>query len=156
MKYLKIQWDLLKAADARDCKGKRFDFPWFETDDKIFVCSQGHYFIAIPKCMFYLDKERVFDRKPYQNGEKFLDVDNLSLAYNTHTLIEGEVRGKKTKFHKFAIGEESVYLDENNLKYFDLEDSTYKGMDKKTPIYIFELGELVGIVLPIVNVKEER
>ena len=57
---MKFQQDLLKAADERDgWKHKLFNYPWFETDDKIFICPQGHYFIAILKVQFYMDKEKV-------------------------------------------------------------------------------------------------
>ena len=50
---MKFQQDLLKAADERDgWKHKLFNYPWFETDDKIFICPQGHYFIAILKVKY--------------------------------------------------------------------------------------------------------
>ena len=151
---MKFQQDLLKAADERDgWKHKLFNYPWFETDDKIFICPQGHYFIAILKVQFYMDKEKVFKNITPINGKSFLNPDNLRMATDTHTIVVADVKAKM-KLHKFVIGDEVIFLDENNLKYFDLEDSTFKGTNRKNPIYIYENEELVGMVLPV-NHKEE-
>ena len=157
MKNIKFQQDLLKAADERDgYKHKLFNYPWFETDDKIFICPQGHYFIAILKVQFYMDKEKVFKNiTPINNtGKSFLNPDNLQMATDTHTIVVTDVKAKM-KLHKFVIGDEAIFLDENNLKYFDLEDSTFKGTNRKNPIYIYENEELVGMVLPVIHKEEE-
>ena len=154
---MKFQQDLLKAADERDgYKHKLFNYPWFETDDKIFICPQGHYFIAILKVQFYMDKEKVFkNTTPLNGGKSFLNPDNLQMATDTHTIVMVDKNKAKMKLHKFVIGDEVIFLDENNLKYFDLEDSTFKGTNRKNPIYIYENEELVGMVLPV-NHKEEE
>ena len=154
---MKFQQDLLKAADERDgWKHKLFNYPWFETDDKIFICPQGHYFIAILKVQFYMDKEKVFkNTTPLNGGKSFLNPDNLQMATDTHTIVMVDKNKAKMKLHKFVIGDEVIFLDENNLKYFDLEDSTFKGTNRKNPIYIYENEELVGMVLPV-NHKEEE
>ena len=154
---MKFQQDLLKAADERDgWKHKFFNYPWFETDDKIFICPQGHYFIAILKVQFYMDKEKVFkNTTPLNGGKSFLNPDNLQMATDTHTIVMADKTKAKMKLHKFVIGDEAIFLDENNLKYFDLEDSTFKGTNRKNPIYIYENEELVGMVLPV-NHKEEE
>lgn len=152
---MKFQQDLLKAADERDgWKHKLFNYPWFETDDKIFICPQGHYFIAILKVQFYMDKEKVFKNITPINGKSFLNHDNLQMATDTHTIVVADVKAKM-KLHKFVIGDEVIFLDENNLKYFDLEDSTFKGTNRKNPIYIYENEELVGMVLPVIHKEEE-
>lgn len=158
MKYMKFQQDLLKAADERDSyKHKFFNYPWFETDDKIFICPQGHYFIAILKVQFYMDKEKVFKNiTPNNNYEKsFLNPDNLQMATDTHTIVMVDKTKAKMKLHKFVIGDEVIFLDEKLLKYFDLEDSTFKGTNGKSPIYIYENEELVGMVLPVIYKEEE-
>ena len=76
------------------------------------------------------------------------------MATDTHTIVMVDKNKAKMKLHKFVIGDEVIFLDENNLKYFDLEDSTFKGTNRKNPIYIYENEELVGMVLPV-NHKEE-
>ena len=151
MKYIKFQQDLLKVADERDgCKHKLFNYQWFETDEKIFICPNGYYIIAILKVQFYMDKEKVFKNITPFNGKSFLNPDNLHMATDTHTIVVADVKAKM-KLHKFMIGDEVIFLDENNLKYFDLEDSTFKGTNRKNPIYIYENEELVRIVLPVLH-----
>ena len=151
MKYIKFQQDLLKAVDERDgWKHKLFNYLWFETDDKIFICPKGHYIIAILKDQFYMDKEKVFKNITPFNGKSFLNSDNLQMATDTHTIVVSDVKAKM-KLHKFVIDDEVIYLDENNLKYFDLEDSTFKGTNRKNPIYIYENEELVGMVFPVMH-----
>ena len=54
----------------------------------------------------------------------------------------------------FSNGNENIYVDESLIKYFDLENSTFKGRNRKSPIYIYEDEVMVGVVLPVVvNVK---
>lgn len=150
MKYLKFQQDLLKAAEARDgWKRKPFHYPWFENEHSIFICPQGHYFVSIPRSLFYLDKDKVLNTPPF-DGKSFLkDYDDLELVTDAHVTQDVD----KMKLHKFAIGNESVLLDEDNLKYFDLSHSTFRGTNRKSPIYIYEYEALVGMVLPV-NHKE--
>lgn len=154
MKYLKFQQDLLKAAEARDgWKYKPFNYPWFETDDKIYICPQGHFVVAILKIQFYLDKEQIFRNQLPINGKSFVNPDGLQTATDTHTTQKVSVFGKKMNLHKFTVGDEAVFIDEDKLKYFDLTDSTFKGTNRKSPIYIYEGKELVGMVFPV-NHKE--
>lgn len=153
MKYMKFQQDLLKAADARDWRNKAFNYPWFETEDKIIICPEGHYIMAIWKGLFYLDKEKIFKGKAPFNGEYLINPDNLETAVDTHSTVT--LTGLKKCLHKFTVGEESVFLDENNLKYFDLNSSTFKGTNRKSPIYIYENEEMVGAVLPVNYMEAE-
>ena len=58
-----------------------------------------------------------------------------------------KVVGKKT-LRVFSNGNENIYVDEYLIKYFDLEKSTFKGRNRKSPIYIYEDDNMVGVVLP--------
>lgn len=150
MRYLKFQQDLLKAADARDYKNKTFRYPWFEDDTTFYICPQGHYFVAIPKTRFYLDILRIFKDLPsLQTGMNYLNQDGLKDATDDRTTISA----CDLKLHQFSVDGQHVYLDEENLKYFELSKSTFKGTSKKNPIYIYEGCVLVGMVLPV-NHKE--
>lgn len=150
MKYLKFQQDLLKDADARDCKNKFFNYPWFEDEHRIFICPQGYYFVVIPKFSFYLDKDKVLNTTPINGKSLLKDYDDLEMAIDTHIIRNID---EKMKLHKFTIDNESVFLDENKLKYFDLAHSTFRGINRISPIYIYENKVLVGMVLPV-NYKE--
>lgn len=139
----------MKAAEARDAwKHKPFSYPWFEDEHRIFICPQGHYFVVIPKILFYLDKDKIFNTTPI-NGKTLLNQDNLEVATDTHIIQEAKVFDKKMKLHKFTVSDETVFLDNDKLKYFDLEYSTFKGTNRKSPIYIYENEALVGMVLPV-------
>ena len=59
---------------------------------------------------------------------------------------------KKT-LRVFNKGKENIYVDESLIKYFDLENSTFKGHNSKSPIYIYEYEVMAGVVMPVVNVK---
>ena len=48
----------------------------------------------------------------------------------------------------FVNGNENIYVDESLLKYFDLKKSTFKGRNRKSPIYIYEDYNIVGVVIP--------
>ena len=59
----------------------------------------------------------------------------------------------KTTLRVFSKEDEKIYVDDGLLKYFDLKNSTFKGRNSKSPIYIYEYEVMVGVVLPVVNVK---
>ena len=46
---------------------------------------------------------------------------------------------------------EKIYVDEALIKNFDLENSTFKGRNPKSPVYIYEDYVMVGLVLPVVK-----
>lgn len=69
--------------------------------------------------------------------------------YENITLMDyKKVAGNKT-LRVFRKGDENIYVDESLIKYFDLKNSTFKGHNSKSPIYIYEDDNMVGLVLPI-------
>ena len=146
MKLAKLQQDILKAAVARDTKRKMFEFYWFESEDSVCISPTGYYMLIIPKERFYLSLDRVFTSPP-TNFTKFLDEPDMEIARDTGTIVKSEAK----TLHVFKVGDEDVFLDENNLKYFDLKACTFKGIDYKSSIYIYEYDLLVGMVLPVVR-----
>lgn len=151
MKYLKIQQDLLKAVEARDQKHKPFNYPWFEMDESIFICPGGHYIVRIPCVFWYLDKDKIFNTPPI-NGKSFIEnFYDLDEATDTHITQDVIADDNKKKLHMFTVGDESVLLDEVNLKYFDLADSQFRGTNRRNPIYIYEDETLVGMVLSVIH-----
>ena len=73
--------------------------------------------------------------------------DNL---YENVTLTNDKKVVDKKILRVFSNGNENIYVDESLIKYFDLENSTFKGKNRKSPIYIYENYNMVGLVLPIV------
>ena len=76
--------------------------------------------------------------------------DNL---YENVTLTDDKKVVDKKTLRVFSKGDENIYVDDALLKYFDLKKSTFKGRNSKSPIYIYEYEVMVGVVLPVVNVK---
>ena len=71
--------------------------------------------------------------------------DNL---YENVTLTDDKKVVDKKTLRVFSNGDENIYVDESLIKYFDLENSTFKGRNRKSPIYIYEDYNMVGLVLP--------
>ena len=72
---------------------------------------------------------------------------NDDLCENVTLTNDIKVADKKT-LRVFSNGNENIYVDESLIKYFDLENSTFKGKNEKSPIYIYEDYNMVGLVLP--------
>lgn len=155
MKYLKFQQDLLKAVEAQDgWKHKDFRYLWFEMDGAVFVCPQDYCIVRIPLKFWYLDTDKVFKTEPWQGESWVKDFHDLAEAVDTHTTLNVVIYGEKKKLRKFTVGSESVFVNENYLKYFDLPDSVFRGTDAKGPIYVFENEVLVGCATPVLYVEE--
>ena len=152
MNYLKVQQNLLKAADARDgWKHKDFNSYYFITEDKVWMCpKEGKWMIGIPKNQFYLDIDKIWkDVKPIQ-GETFLkDTGDLKPAVDTNSIVQVM---KKMNLHKFVVDNEAIYIQEEYLKFFD-PDAHFKGTKHNAPLHVYENGELVGLICPV-NYKE--
>lgn len=150
MNYLKLQTDLMKAANARDgWKHKNFDVPYFEANDRVWVCPEGYWMMGIPKYQFYLDIEKIWkDALPFK-GEQFLkDADYTDYADDTRSSHQVEINGVKMNLHKFMVKSEEVFIKEEHLKYFE-PDAVFKGTGHKKPLFVYELNELVGMILPV-------
>lgn len=157
MKYLKIQQDLLKAADARDgWKHRPFNVPWFETDDRVFVCPEGLWMMGIFKHHFFLDISKIFkDASPLASGEQFLKSgQDTKPAKDTHIIMDVVEHNKKMKLHKFTVDDEPVYVQEDFLKYFEMDYSRFTGTNSKSPLYVWENDNIVGLIMPV-NHKEK-
>ena len=148
MNHIKIQQTLIKAADARDgYKHKSFDAMYFLTDDRVWVCPGSRWVMGIPKASFYLDIDKVFKRAPFKEGGLFSEAENAK-PVEDGGLIDKVIRGKKIRLHLFKVDDTTIYVDEDYVKYFDSE-AYFKGTTAKAPLFVYELGELVGLILPV-------
>lgn len=152
MKYLKVQQDLLKMADARDSwKHRPFNVPWFQADEKIWVCFDSVICLGIPYKQFYLNREQIFKDALSFDGGKIIEMaENIINAEDTKTVIEAKNNGKKMKLHIFQLENDSkIYINDDFMKYFDSEDIMFGGISKKNPLFVYEHEELVGIIFPV-------
>ena len=70
--------------------------------------------------------------------------------YENVTLTDDKKVLDKKTLRVFSNCNENIYVDESWIKYFDLKNSTFKGRNKKSPIYIYENYNMVGLVLPVI------
>jgi len=154
MNYLKVQQNLLKAADARDgWKHKDFNIYYFITEDKVWMCPEGQWIIGIPRNQFYLDIDKIWkDIKPIQ-GETFLkEPGDLKPAVDTNSIVQSTTFQKKTNLHKFMVDDKAIYVKEDYLKFFE-SDAHFEGTNDRSPLYVYENNELVGLILPVIYKK---
>ena len=83
------------------------------------------------------------------NNVKIIQEPSLKRLMNDNITVTNDkkVVNKKT-LRVFSNGDENIYVDESLIKYFDLEKSTFKGRNRKSPIYIYEDYNMVGVVSP--------
>ena len=152
MKYLKIQQDLLKMADARDgWKHRPFNVPWFQHSEKVWVCFDAVICLGIPHKKFYLNREMIFDGSiPFEGGKGIIDMSSETKdAEDTKMVMDRIVQGKKMKLHKFRVDDTDIFIDENLMKYFDEDVTKFTGTSSKRPLYVWEGDDLVGVVFPV-------
>lgn len=147
MKYLKLQTTLLKEAHKRDERSKQFDWHYATSEDNVYI-TDAFFAICIPKDAFYLDVERVFRKQTPMSSmpSLFEKAQDAKKAIRTGTLEKVD----KRTLELFKVGEEDVWADTKLLDWFDNDEYvTYMGTDYKSPIYILEDGDVVGLVLPV-------
>lgn len=154
MKYLKFQNDLMKKAFARDdYRHKPFRCVWgFDADDELWVFPDGFFGVRLSRPFRYIDPLTVLNTydSPEIRIDKIIDDSNALDAALTNQIVD---HGKNLRL--FEVGKEKVYVNESLMKYFDLDESTFKGTNRKSPIFIYENNALVGLVLPTNYIEEK-
>lgn len=147
MNYLKLQQELLKAAESRDGpKHKQFDVHYSIINDRIWVFPHAFFGMGIPLDKFYLDVDKIWkDTSPLACGWILKDAENAKPAVDTNTSVI--LKTEKKSVHKFIVNDESIFVNEKYLNYFN--DSCFKGTNGKSPLFVYEFDELVGMILPI-------
>lgn len=147
MKYLKLQTTLLEEAHKRDERSKQFYWYYATSEDNVYV-TDVFFAICIPKGVFYLDVEQVFrNRAPMKSMPSLFEkAQGAKEVIRTGTLEKVD----KRTLELFKVGEQDVWADTKLLNWFDNDEYvTYMGTDYKSPIYILEDGDVVGLVLPV-------
>ena len=116
-------------------------------DDKVII-GNGNRLYIIPKKECGVDLTNIDSNNVKIMQELSLkNIINDNLYDNVILTDDKKVVDKKT-LRVFSNCNENIYVDESLIKYFDLEKSTFKGRNKKSPIYIYEDYNMVGLVLP--------
>ena len=152
MNTLKLQNDLVKAANNRDKKGKMFNGVFLKRDYDTLVGFSGSAIYTIYNDELYIDCEKVFAGRSPQNFENVInsvmDGDDYEPLTNTRTIEERKINGKKTMLYKFNNSKGDIYINKDLLKYFDMNTLVLIGGDNRQPIRVYEDNTFVGIVCP--------
>lgn len=163
VRSLKIQQEIMKNGEKRLNNSTSATIHWFTvnfTNSEDFVnVSEGHFIVCIPKSHFFLDRNNdyLFPRKPADgkltmSGAYKSDVSEVRDTHIVEVLSDGKA------LHKFEGKDEDIYINEAYLKnYFNLKaDLKFYGTDRKSPVYIWQNGDLIGVVLPVNRGNVER
>ena len=149
MNYLKLQQNLLKEALSK--KAKNFFFGVWEEKELVGI-SEGHVIWLIPKYNFVFDAGKLKEL-----GVKELPIKKMFSPDNDlqdDGILSGDIRilaGKEagTEAVKIEGNEGHVWVNRAYLNEFD-KDRTFKISKKSTaPVFVYEKGDLVGLILPI-------
>ena len=151
MKYVKLQTDILKAADKQKITGNASPFQCGgDYENKIVVIVDSCYMVFVPEDKFYLDISYVFD-KPLDVSKMMRSENEAIDAYNTG-MIRTVADGRKVRVFSTNY-EAEIWIAEQTLKYFNLDECRFRASTKNKPVFIYEdnnLGsQLVGYILPV-------
>ena len=154
MNTLKLQNDLVKAANNRDKKGKLFNGVFLKRDYDTLVGFNGSAIYTIYNDELYIDCDKVFNgRSPetFKNVvQGIMDNDNYEPLTNTRTIEQHKINGRKAMLFKFNNSKGDIYINKDLLKYFDMERLVLFGGNNKQPVRAYEDNTFVGIVCPTV------
>lgn len=147
MNHIKLQQDILKAKDAEDKRGKRSPFMYGLEENSVCICVNHCCVVVIPRVYWYLDNGKVFSTTPLKLDNMFKIKEDTVPVYDIG-LIRMLPDGRKVR--EFKGDEFSVYLAEDNLKYFGKDVTEYQAINEKSPVYLYEYNRLAGIVYPVI------
>ena len=115
--------------------------------DNVIIGNCNRLYI-IPKKECGVDLTNIDNNVKIMQESSFKNITNDNQFENVTLTDDKKVVDKKV-LRVFSKGDENIYVDESLIKYFDLENSTFKGKNRKSPIYIYENYNMVGLVLPL-------
>lgn len=154
MKIDKIQNELLKEA-LKTLKGKPFEhvIQYDEEAGMIYVLN-GYILHLIPSKEFFLDVDMLQELKrpmKLESIKQFLknanEGETAALTGERRIIVD---KNKKLEVAKIqGEGEAFAWVQAKYLKYFEDDGVTFKITAWKNPVYVYEFGELVAMVMPV-------
>lgn len=144
MKINKIMTDLLKLVDKKKITSCAYGIQ----DDYIYFTPDGHRLFKIYDKLFLIDLSKALsDKTPLNNPKRMFNVDKTEEAYKTNELKV--IDGSKGTLVKIESENSHAWINTDYLKDFDSE-CTFRISNHREPVFIYELGEVVGLILPVV------
>lgn len=155
MDALKIQTEVLKElnkkiAGKRNAFDHRFAYVNYTIGDEtgVAIITDGIKGELVPKDLYFLDNNKVFDREPINPGGLFDDTNYTRNVFLTNEVIQIDKK-KQCLVFDFGDGSKKIWIDKALLTNFDLANCEFKAYNDRTPLHIYEYGRLRGIACPI-------
>jgi hypothetical protein len=155
MNTLKLQQDLIKAANNRDEKKKAFNGFYVKKEFETIIGPNHSQAFVIPNEQLYIDVEKVFNGREVPTFENVLykieTDESYTLLRNDNTLEKREFNKKKIEVYRFENPnlKEKIYLDKKFMKYYDMDKLVIYGGNNKQPVRIYEDTEFIGGLAPV-------
>lgn len=155
MNTLKLQNDLIKAANNRDKKGKAFNGFYLKRGFETIIGPNQSQAFIIPNEELYIDVKKVFNGREVPTFERVLSKIETDENY-THLKNEGVLERhaynkKKIDVYRFEnpVLKQKVYLDKKLMKYFDMDKLVIYGGNNKQPVRVYEDDLFIGVLAPV-------
>ena len=155
MSYIKLQQDLIKAANNRDEKGKAFNGFYVKREYETIIGPNQSQVFVIPNEQLYIDVEKVFNGREVPTFENVLykieTNENYTFLKNENVLEQRVYNKKKIDVYRFENTKlnEKIYLNKKLMKYYDMDNLSIYGGNNKQPVKIYENGKFVGVLAPV-------
>lgn len=155
MNYIKLQQDLIKAANNRDEKGKAFNGFYVKREYETIVGPNQSQVFIIPNEQLYIDIEKVFDGREVPTFENVLykieTNENYTFLKNENVLEHRVYNKKKIDVYRFENTKlnEKIYLNKKLMKYYDMDNLSIYGGNNKQPVKIYEDDLFIGVLAPV-------
>ena len=155
MNTLKLQQDLIKAANSRDEKRKMFNGFYVKREHETIIGpNQSQAFIVPNECL-YIDVEKVFNGREVPTFERVLSKietnENYTFLKNDNVLEQRVYNKKKIDVYRFENSNlnEKIYLNKKLMKYYDMDNLSIYGGNNRQPVKIYENGKFIGVLAPV-------
>lgn len=155
MNYIKLQQDLIKAANNRDEKRKEFNGFYVKREYETIIGPNQSQAFVIPNEQLYIDVEKVFNGREVPTFENVLykieNNENYTFLKNEDVLERHVYNKKKIDVYRFENQNfnQKIYLNKKLMKYYDMDKLVIYGGNNKQPVRVYEDDLFIGILAPV-------
>ena len=152
MNYIKIQQEILKAVYNEKTKNN-WRFVAGLHNGRVWVVYKGYAMYAIPDIFWYLDTDKIIDKLnlPLPLSEKIVESHKRYFESAVNCKYTGTTMYQKLELNVYKSNDDKeVHVDPALVKYLDKHyDYEYRMIDRRSPLYIVDDGELVACIMPV-------
>lgn len=156
---MKLQNEILKALEKHVLNGGHGRFTYMKTtgvNDLFNIgITDGHFIKFYHKDLFFINADLdYFGNTPFDASKILNEIEN-ALPLNYSLEFTANIHGKKETLIELSFGDgEKMYINSKYAKYFEnkrysFTDYNFYAVSKKSPVFIKQYGEIIGLILPI-------